>query len=108
MLDEFEKYRANLMADDPTISLMLPRADGYCLIVKRLLFHWTLLLSEIGDYVGYDDRWCYATQTGANGAEDAARRWLAEGTSEPTMWHRHPKTARRRPEGDPSREYFAS
>jgi hypothetical protein len=30
-------------------------------------------------------------------------RW--DGQGEPQDWFRHPKTGRRRPDGDPSREY---
>lgn len=41
---------------------------------------------------GYEDRWCYKTYKDAKAALDA---WDgAEGT-EPTGWHRHPKTGRR-------------
>jgi len=66
--------------------------DGRYAGVARLLFHWTLKIGMIGDDVGYDDRWCYAT-------EDGARVALAfcEGTGDPTGWHRHPATGRRRP-----------
>jgi hypothetical protein len=34
----------------------------------------------------------------------AAHEW--DGTGEPVGWMRHPQTGRRRPDGDPAREYI--
>jgi hypothetical protein len=99
----FEEYKSELMKGDPYITQMYDRGDGYCLIIKRLMFHWTMLVSEIGDFCSYDDRWCYQTEAGAI---KAAEDWLAEKTVEPEGWHRHHKTARRRTDGDPEREYI--
>lgn len=50
----------------------------------------------------YDDRWCYAT---ADLALTCARAWDAEPGTEPTGWHRHPDTGRRRPDGQPALQY---
>jgi hypothetical protein len=51
--------------------------------------------------VCHEDRWCYHTRTAAVAA---AHVW--DGTGEPVGWHRHPTTGRRRPDGDPTREYI--
>lgn len=76
--------------------------DGMYVAIKPLLFHWTMIVGQIGDREGYEDRWCYANR---EKAETALRAW--DGTGEPTGWFHHPRTARRRPEGDPGREYVA-
>lgn len=71
--------------------------------IKPLLFHWTLIVGEIGDTCGYTDRWCYADQGKAVAAFGA---W--DGAGEPEGWHRHPLSSRRRPDGDAAREYRAA
>ena len=53
--------------------------------------------------LSYDDRWCYHDQPAAIAA---ARAWLAGDDPEPSGWHRHPATGRRRPGGDPAREHI--
>jgi hypothetical protein len=70
--------------------------------IKPLMFHWTMIVGQVGDFLGYEDRWCYGDR---ERAETALRAW--SGVGEPTGWHRHPKTGRRRPNGDASREYIA-
>ena len=76
--------------------------DGMYVAIKPLLFHWTMIIGEIGNDFGYFDRWCYASQTLA---EKAFSEWNGEG--EPTGWHRHPSTGRRRENGNPELEYYA-
>lgn len=76
--------------------------DGFYAASKPLLFHWTLIMGEIGNKFSFLDRWCYETQ---EQAEAALARWDGEG--EPDGWHRHPASGRRRHEGDPEQEYFA-
>lgn len=103
-LSEFESFKTRMMLGDPTISHVFDRGDGTCLIVKRLLFHWTLLVNVVGEFGGYEDRWCYQTQDLAlEGAQDWYRR---DYEGEPVGWHRHHKTGRRRPGGDPEKEYI--
>lgn len=50
-----------------------------------------------------DDVWCYHR---AEDALAAAEAWNGEGDP-PDGWHRHPMSGRRRPNGDPAREYVA-
>jgi hypothetical protein len=77
--------------------------EGLYAAIKPMLFHWTLKVGEIGNTVTYLDRWCYADQAKA---EAAIRAW--DGSGEPTGWHRHPYTGRRRDNGDPSKERVAA
>lgn len=76
--------------------------DGLYAAIKPLMFHWTMIVGQIGDRFGYEDRWCYANR---EKAEAALHAW--DGTGEPSGWHRNPRTGRRRPDGDPTREYIA-
>lgn len=80
---------------------ILPDPQYYCGI-RALMFHYTLLKGAVGDTMGYDDRWCYT--------DDLAPVLLAmvewDGKGDPFGWQRHPSTGRRRPDGDPAREYI--
>lgn len=78
-------------------------SDGTYLLVKRLLFHWTLIRGDPLDPVSYLDRWCYTDREGARAALRGFPEAPAEGY-EPSGWHRHPATGRRRPEGRPDLE----
>ncbi len=100
---DFETYRVRMMADDPTILSMHDMGDGHCLIVARLLFHWTVRRSEIGNFDSYIERWCYAAPLLA---EASIIEWRSRGfEGEPLGWHKHPDTGRVRPNGDPSKEH---
>lgn len=50
---------------------------------------------------GYEDGWCYEDPIGGL---EAAESWDGEGDP-PVGWHRHLGSGRRRPDGDPEREY---
>jgi hypothetical protein len=50
--------------------------------------------------MAFDECFCYCDFTRAY---EAISRW--DGTGEPLGWHRHPPTGRRRPDGDPDKEY---
>ncbi len=76
--------------------------DGIYAAIKPLLFHWTMIVGLVGDRWGIEDRWCYEDR---HAAEKGLRAW--DGTGDPTGWHRHPRSCRRRPGGDPRREYLA-
>ncbi len=52
----------------------------------------------------YDDTWIYDAEQGLLDAGwRAALGWDGEG--EPDGWYRHPQSGRRRPGGDPAKEY---
>lgn len=70
--------------------------------IAPLMFHWTMYIGQMGDRVGYDDRYCFADQTVA---EAALTEWEERGfEGEPLHWHRHPPTGRRRADADPEQE----
>jgi hypothetical protein len=75
-----------------------PNGNNAC--IQRLMFTHAILSELTTMYHG--DRWCYHNYEDAKAALDA---WNGEG--EPTGWHRHPTSGRRRPEGDPAKEYKA-
>ena len=74
--------------------------DGRVLAVERL-FGRQALLSLRAPWSHVQDGWVYAS---LETALAAARAW--DGHEEPSGWLRHPKSGRRRPGGDPAREYI--
>jgi hypothetical protein len=71
-------------------------------MVTPLLYTAAILVGRPG-VLTYDDRWCYHSPEAAMAA---AKAW--EGPwpgSEPTGWHRHPATGRRRDDGQAASEY---
>lgn len=82
-----------------------PLDDGTYVMARRLMFHWMVIRGYQDDYTGYFDRWCYATEELARTALASFPQEGADGF-EPAGWHRHPPTARRRPNGDPALEYI--
>lgn len=85
--------------------LMKDLLDDTYVMVKPLLFHWTLVHGEWDDHSGYFDRWCYATRELAMDALQNFPECPPSGY-EPAGWHRHPRTERRRPYGNPEKEYL--
>lgn len=79
--------------------------DGTYVMAKPLLFHWTVIRGVIGDSLGYFDRWCFETRELALAA---LNDFPLDPPSDydPPGWHRHPKSGRRRPNGDKSLEYI--
>jgi hypothetical protein len=72
-------------------------------IIVAQLFNMLLTVSSPESYMlgVYDDGWWY------DDFESAVRglnEWNGEG--EPEGWYRHRKTGRRRPGGDPDKEYI--
>jgi hypothetical protein len=79
--------------------------DGTFVMAHRLMYHWMLIRGYIGDAGNYFDRWCYETR---EGAVDALRDFVEcpPAGYEPLGWHRHLPSHRRRPDGDPAKEYI--
>jgi hypothetical protein len=75
--------------------------DSQAVWVKPLMFTVAIVVGPPDDE-WYADRWCYETRSQALAAATA---WLASTEPEPTGWHRHPSTGRRRPGGDPASEF---
>lgn len=104
--DQITAYldRTGLAADGATPDRIRDLRDGSYVMIRPLLFHWTLIRGDFEDLIGYWDSWCYADEAGARAALNAFPE-RPEPTYEPAGWHRHPPSGRRRPDGDPSREY---
>lgn len=78
--------------------------DGRYVCLHRLMFHWTMIIGHCEDAHGYDDRYCYETH---NLGRAALAEWKnRDFKDEPIGWHRHPKSGRRRTNGDPNTEYI--
>ena len=75
--------------------------DGRWAAVFPLMYTGAIIVGRVGNMISYDDRWCYLNVTAALTALDA---W--DGSGEPSGWHRHPATGRRRPDGDELLEYL--
>ena len=80
----------------------LPDRSRYAAI-RPLLYTFAIITGKIGDRFSADDRWCYESYEKAKAAFDA---WTGYG--EPTGWHRHPSSGRRRPGGNPDKEHIAA
>jgi len=74
--------------------------DGRVLVVYPLLWGNARLCCGPDDGLTIDNEWHYES---SDLAIFAAAVW--DGENEPTGWHRHPSSGRRRPEGDEAREY---
>lgn len=70
-------------------TLMKQLPDGRVCGVHRLMYHWTMHVNI--DDIGWNDKYCFATR---ELAEKALLEWTGEG--DPTGWHRHLMTGRRR------------
>ncbi len=79
-----------------------PLPDGRVLIVLPLFFGKARLGITTADFEdgGFNDVWDFPSVDAAVAAMTA---WDGEG--EPAGWDRHPESHRRRPEGDPAREF---
>lgn len=100
--DQAEEFCRKLAEDNGYPTVIPVDAEQY-VVVKPLLFHWTVMrgLYVFPEFV--EERWCYATEQLARAAVE---NWRAAGwQGEPTGWHRHPTTGRRRPDGLEEKEY---
>lgn len=78
-------------------------SDGREICVYPQIFNTKLIIGKPGlDW--YDSNWCYETP---GQAIMAAEEWEPEKEADPEGWFRHPPTGRRRPNGDPEKEYVA-
>lgn len=67
---------------------LLPGGRYAC--ITPMLYTTAIIVGQVGDDTGYDDRWCYEN---VFDAVLALRAWGGEG--EPVGWHRHPASGRR-------------
>jgi hypothetical protein len=105
MLSE-EEYR-NLVANKAQERVPIRRLpDGRQLWLYPMMFTHKLCLGPADNALWFDDSWCYPTR---EAGMQALETWdpLNPETLEPDGWHRHPRTGRRRPDGDPTQEYVS-
>lgn len=77
--------------------------DGRVVILYPLTFGAARLTISAPESLAMgfvDDEWSYESAAAALAAMHA---W--DGTGEPANWSRHPRSGRRRPGGDPAKEY---
>lgn len=80
---------------------VFPGNTGVYVIDK--LFTVGVVIGTIGSPM-FDETWCYEDRPSALAAVAA---WDVDGGQvEPEGWHRHIRTGRRRPGGDPTKEYI--
>ena len=92
-MPDADDARAQFMTwleDEGDILFARPAGAEHWIGLRNFGFTTAILLGQIGDHTGINDRWCYHSAA-------AAYRALAEwdGTGEPAGWHRHPGTGRR-------------
>jgi hypothetical protein len=81
-----------------------PMGGGKWAALSRFAYTCAILKGDMFDDYGYEDRWCFCNFYVAGAALVEWRNRGFEG--EPIGWHRHPDSGRRRPDGDPSKEYI--
>lgn len=75
---------------------------GKIACIMPLLYTAAIITLDPENYEScYEDRWCYKSHNAASAALDV---W--QSGEEPLGWHRHPRTGRRRENGDPTTEYI--
>ena len=84
----------------PGVLFQKPMPGGMEVCVYPRAFNSILTYGRADDDFSYSTHWCYETP---GQAVAAAEEW--DGTGEPEGWFRHADTGRRRPEGDPAKEY---
>lgn len=87
--------------------LIFYMGNGMVAYAERLMFHWALKTSVVGDKSGYEGRWCYEGGSPVR-VMKALLEWKERNFhGEPTGWRREPHTGRRRnDDGDPATEYI--
>lgn len=97
MDDELNWQIANVKEFDGYTDIVRKGDAGICCVVRYMFTY--AILSDL-NRCGYEGRWCFSSYEKALAALDA---WSGADGTEPTGWHRHPDTGRRRdPDG---REY---
>jgi len=76
--------------------------DGRAVWIQRQIFTYAITIGHADDGFGYDTEWTYETEERALAA---LKKWNPLEQAEPEGWHRHPDSGRRRPDGDPAKEY---
>lgn len=87
------------MSDYPYERLI---GDGRAIWVNERMYNSILIIGKV-ESMCYDSHWCYET---LEQAIEAAKVWDPLTQPEPEGWFRHAMSGRRRPGGDPSKQYI--
>lgn len=68
------------------------------------IYTTAIITGDLADAYGFDEHWCFEDKDRAIGAATA---WDPSKDPEPEGWIRHPRSGRRRPAGDKSKEHVA-
>lgn len=98
-----EKYQDVLPGwNEERLVWTVKETDRFYVEVMPFIYTAAIILTDKMRPEGYTDRWCYKSP---QAAWTAALAWDPDATMEPLGWHRHPSSGRRRPDGDPEKEY---
>lgn len=89
---------------DPEVLVKTLDDLGVEVRVLPMIFTNRVTIGAVDDAYGYDDGWCYNSHEAALAAAEA---WDPRTQKEPEGWHRHPRSGRRRVDGDPATEYVS-
>lgn len=95
----FRQYEEFINPED--IRFRYLARNRYMAIVP-FMFTTAIIVGDSRNSAFYEDRWCYETVEDAQKAFD---KWDGAYGTEPSGWHRHPNSGRRRPRGDDDSEY---
>lgn len=121
-LEEPEQWTQWHRWDNGDLSSQQPGAlirrftERHYIAIVHFIYTKAIIIGYLADATGYNDRWCYETFWDAMSAasqwepEILIRQYAGQGyvevMNEPEGWHRHPRTGRRRPGGDASKQYI--
>lgn len=103
-VDQYEKPpdHAGLALDSGGFLFRRRSEDGRLIAVMPQTYGCACLGIGPGDATWFDDVWDFPS---AARAIAEAASWNPDADPEPEGWHRHPKTRRYRPNGNPAQEY---
>lgn len=98
-ITEFARRRLEELGYETSAVRVLP--DGRIVWIQPFAYTSAIMCMRPGQDL-FEDRWCFHSTTAALTALWA---WSTALEPEPTGWHRHLPSGRRRPDGDPGKEY---
>lgn len=96
-----DKQYLTILAESCGYLDVVEKGDAGLCAIQPLMFTYAVL-AEL-NMTGYGNRWCYHTYKDAKAALDA---WDGADGTEPSGWHRHPKSGRRRDENGNEEVYY--
>jgi hypothetical protein len=77
--------------------------DGRAVWIQRKMFTHAITVGRADNGGTFDTHWCYESEAQALAALE---KWNPFEQEEPEGWFRHVDTGRRRPGGDPAKQYI--